>query len=181
MAIARCVHARMYEREPYKDRWKMTVDTRCSSGYQIPVGVLHRLRILKPIDPIARRHDFACVPDEFRQRIAEHKQEGCSYDMLVLALICLLELYPNQQDVHAYLVRLGVCRPHDDHTEAKPRPAPNLKIGSTCWEFIPADIKRTFETWPSDRIRWGDKKDHYEELRHHWAELLDSSSYSDPC
>lgn len=151
-AIAHCVHARMYLEEPYLNRWKKTVDNMASTSYQIPTGVLNRLDILTHLDEIPRRYDFACLPDEFRDRIEQNKTKGCSYDTLVLALICLLELYPNQPDIHELLTRLGVCAPFDEGGEGA--------------------------KWESDiQIKWTDKKQHYDKLLHDWPALLDSSSY----
>ena len=180
-AIAYCVHARMYQPEPYKNRQKMTVDTACSSDFQIPAGVLTRLEILKHLDEIHRRHDFSCLPDEFPDRIAQHKEKGCSYDTLVLSLICLLELYPNQQDVHDYLVRLGVCRPVDEGEEAEPPPPPDPRVAGTNWQVLMADRQRNYQRWQHDRIKWTDKKGSYDKLRLRWVELLESSSHGDPC
>jgi hypothetical protein len=152
-SIAYCVHARMYLPEPYTNRWKMNVDHMCSTAYQIPTGVLSRLDILRPIDEIARRHDFTCLPDEFRDRIAQNKTKGCSYDTLVLALICLLELYPNQPDIRDYLARLGVCEPFGDSGDSEAK-------------------------WCSDiEIKWTARKRHYDELLRNWPELLESSTY----
>lgn len=152
-AIAYCVHARMYCSEPYKNRWMMNVDNMCSTSHQIPTGVLSRLSILRPLDNAQRRYDFACLPDEFRNRIAQNKTEGCSYETLVLALICLLELYPNQPDIHDLLARLDVCEPHDAEGEQ-----------GSKWK-------------PDIQIKWTDKKQNYVKVLDNWPELVESSSY----
>jgi len=152
-AIAHCVQARMCLPEPYSNRWKMTVDNMTSTAYQIPTGVLNRLNILKPLDDLARRNDFTCLPDEFRDRIAQNKTKGCSYETLVLALICLLELYPNQPDIHELLARLGVCEPFEEGGNAEAK-------------------------WKSDiQIKWTEKKQDFDKLLDDWPALLESSTY----
>jgi len=151
--IAHCVHARMYLPEPDQNRWKMTVDNMTATAYQIPTGVLNRFDVLTPLDEIPRRYEFACLPGEFRDRVTRNKTKGCSYDTLVLALICLLELYPNQPDIHELLVRLGVCVPFEDAGDEGAK-------------------------WKSDiQFKWTDKKQDYDKLLHDWPALLDSSTY----
>lgn len=94
-AIAHCVYARLYEAEPYKDRWLRNVDNQCATYYQIPPAVLTGFRILKPLDDHHRRNEFTCLPDEFRNKIIENKDNGCRYHELVLGMICLLERHPD--------------------------------------------------------------------------------------
>lgn len=155
-AIAFCVHARMYDEEPYGEMWVKTVYNMASSGYQVPTGVLNRLDILEPLDTFAYRNDFTCLPEEFRDRIARNKTRGCSYDALVLAAICLLEIYPNQPDILDLLARLGVCEPFVEDESS----------GSKWSRDIP--------------VKWANRYEDYNALMNGWTELIDHSKYDDP-
>ena len=97
------------------------------------------------------------ISHAFAQKISQNKEKGCSYDTLVIALMCLLEKYPNQPDVHDYLARLGVCRPRGDVEPAK-----------SPWV-------------PEQPIEWADGVRGYAQLRHQWVHLLQSSAHDDPC
>lgn len=65
-AIAQCVYARVYEPEPYKNRWQMDADSACATYYQIPTAVLTGFSILKPLDDHHRRNVVTCIPDDIR-------------------------------------------------------------------------------------------------------------------
>ncbi len=141
-AIAHCVYARLYVAEPYENRWMKNVDNYCATYYQIPTAVLTGFGILKPLDDLHRRNVFTCFPDDFRSKIVENKRQGCGYDELVLAMICLLERHPNQPDIHDYLAALGVCEPYVD--EGKSRFGPDVDV------------------------KWTTKREHYKELTKDW-------------
>lgn len=118
-AIARCVHADLStevdSHEPEDGRRvRVIVDNACESGMQIATGVLSRLNILVPLDPLGRRHAFTCDPNGFRDTIARHEADGCTYDTLVLAAICLLENHHRASGIVPILTRLGIVEPHDD-------------------------------------------------------------------
>jgi hypothetical protein len=152
-AIAHCVFEEIY----FEEGGVMAVDNMTSSGFQIPTGVLNRLDVLVPLDDLARRNDFTCEPHEFREKIIQNKFKGCSYDTLVLALICLLDYHPNVKAVYDVLTRLGVVEPDTD---------PPYDKG---------------ENWPDDsKIRWTEKKDQYWDLYKKWVELLESSQHDEP-
>jgi hypothetical protein len=156
-AIAFCVHARMYGPETTGDMMVMQVYDMASSGYQVPAFVLHRFDILESRGGSEQRHDFTCLPKEFCDRIARNKTRGCSYDTLVLAAICLLEIYPNQPDIRKLLVRLGVCEPFDDDEDRSAK-------------------------WREDvDVKWTDRYRDYNALMDDWPELVDHSKYDDPC
>lgn len=140
LSIARCVYDKMYWDEPCIDDkgamyMKKTVDNMCSSEYQIPTGVLNRLNILEPLDPIARRNDFTCTPDDFKERIVENKHKGCSYDTLILALVCLLDMYNDVEHIYNLLLRLDLCEPNAD--------------SSWQWTKKKDDIDLLYLNWPA--------------------------------
>ena len=147
--IAQCVYCHLQKEERLVDGTTVKlVDNMCASQFQIPTGVLNRLGILKPLDQIGRRFEFACGPPDFAALIARNKDEGCSYDTLVLALICLrrsreelLWAHPDADRIEDLLVRLGVCTTHE-----------------------PSD--------PPDQMNWTEKYDHYARLYETWRDLL---------
>lgn len=152
-AIAHCVHARMYVGKPYMNRWKLTVDNKCSSFYEHPTYLLYRFGILRPLDKIYRHYEFACLPDDFSRYIVKHKVIGCSYDMLIYAMVCLLNIYPNQPDIYEYLAHFDVCEP-------------------------PLGDKNSLARWAEGQsIQWKDEGQKYWTLS---RVDRDSTSYDDP-
>lgn len=76
-AIAHCLYERMLLPEPCirsdgATVERMMVDNECSSGRQIPTGVLNRLGILQPLDGQQRRNEFSVPPEKFRERIGQN-------------------------------------------------------------------------------------------------------------
>lgn len=135
-AIAHCVYERLNLPEPAPGGgWKNTVDNMSSSAYQIPTEVLHRLGILAPLDQIARRYAFTCAPEEFGQRIERASGKTPSEDALVLALICLLELFPEDKNVRGCLTGIGVCADE---------PAPAIK-----WTGKKQHYDELLNNWPA--------------------------------
>lgn len=111
--IARYIHSHLYREELRVDgSWERNVDNMCLSAYQIATGVLNRLSILAPMDDLDRRNAFSCEPADFPKIIAYNKSKGCSYEMLVLALICLL-VQDKDDLLQKYCVKLGLCEPGD--------------------------------------------------------------------
>lgn len=109
--IARYVHDHLHHEEMKVDGTKLwIVDNMASSSYQIATGVLNRLDILTPLDEAAQRNRFSCAPDEFADVIARNKDKGCSYDALILALICLLE-QDERPELRDTCIELGLCEP----------------------------------------------------------------------
>src|SRR5690554_4004217 len=94
--IARYVHAHLYYevREHGTSTW--IFDHMYSSTYQIASGVLSRLAILAALSKGGPYSQFTCSPDEFADVIAHNKENGCSYGVLMLALICLAQ----QEDIN---------------------------------------------------------------------------------
>lgn len=87
--IARYVHAYLYLPEENHPDSTWNVDHMFSSTYEIPTGVLICLDILAPMNKGDPRSQFTCSPDEFADVIARNKEKGCSYAMLMNAIICL--------------------------------------------------------------------------------------------
>lgn len=187
IAIARCVHDCIRRAEPGTDGSQvMTVDTACSSGRQSPAEVLQQLGLLEPIDHLNRRYVFICPPDAFVDTIARNSGNGCSYDMLVIALVYLLEAYPDRDDVRDCLIRLGVCEPPGRSDEAGTKTQPVSE--STSGEPDPPQgpiykkvirvahasgltdwcIKSSYPLPSAEPTRWTARKQHYDKLRFTW-------------
>lgn len=148
LAVARCVYARVRAEEPAppgpdgKSGWVMTIDNLSSSGLQVATGVLTRLDLLNPLDDNGRRSAFTCAPGTFESRIAKNRANGCPEEALDLALVCLLELYPDDDGVFAVLSRLGVC-------EAAATNGAKSGEREIKWTEKKEAIDRLYKDWPA--------------------------------
>ncbi len=155
LVLSHCVYDYLYQPEPWNApdgtlTGKMTVDNGMTTALQIVTGVLNRIKILAPLDNLGRRNDFTCKPAEFDGVISENKNNGCSYDMMVFALVNWLEYWLNldakdwvpESNIIDCLVRLNLCE----------QPAP-------------ADIQEKI-------VIWTEKVKKYDKLYQHWPERL---------
>jgi len=165
IAIANHVWEHWYKEEPKIDEngreiWVKTVDDCWNSGMQIPVGTLKRLKVLEALHEKSSRSEFTCEPKDFEEVINKNKELGCSYDMLVLALICLLD-FGIPKPIFELLVELEVCE-----AALTPPVRVNWSIDLNATSFDP--------------IRWTTRRDLYFGLYENWPSNLLSTKYDDP-
>jgi hypothetical protein len=126
--IAHYFHTHLHFEESKIDGTTVwNVDNMCGSCYEIGTGALNRLAVMFPLDDIARRNAFSCKPADFAKVIASNKANGCSYDTLVRALICLLE-QDKDPKLRNYCIEIGFCEPVD---------APEIKWTPKAQPFLP--------------------------------------------
>ena len=132
--LALYVYNVCYREEPRIDLPPIkTFDNLCMSQLQIPAGVLTKLKIIEPLDDIGRRSVFICEPSEFRNRAIQNKAQGCSFDTLVLAVICLVENEGSEEaGLRECLVGLGLFEP-----------------GGLIWTPKKAYYDKLYSDWPT--------------------------------
>ncbi len=145
-----------------------TFDNVCSSQFQIPAGVLTKLKINEPIDDIGRRSVFVCEPSDFKKRAIENKSQGCGFDTLVLAVICLAENDgPKEEGLLKCLIQLGLCKPVEFKTKTIRFPPVGLKADDFRFPIDRKEIEV-----PDFALEWTDKRAFYDELRRDWVSLI---------
>lgn len=144
-----------------------TFDNMCSGSLQIPAGVLTKLKILEPIDSIARRTVFICEPDEFEIRANENQEHGCTYETVVLAVISLTDYGTDCTDLFECLMELGICKSIENRT----RTYDISKVPDMLAELLPEALPSTL-TVPSYKVTWTAQKPYYDELRKNWVSLI---------
>ena len=166
--VARHVYNFWYREEARIDLPPIrTFDNMCAGSLQIPAGVLTKLKILEPIDSIARRTVFICEPDEFEAIAKENQENGCSYDTVVLAVLSLTEYNKDCTDLFDCLMELGICESVEDRT----RTYDTSKVPGALAELLPEAFPSTI-TVPSYEVKWTAKKPYYDELRKDWVSLI---------
>ncbi len=136
------------------------------SSFQIPAGVLKKLGILVPLNENweasedgMRAHVFCCEPAEFRKTIESNHENGCSFDALVLANICMVEFdgVESASDIFNMLVQLGVCE---------------AELILVRKEYSGPEILKPETQELTTEINWTEKKKHLDTLYLNWPELI---------
>jgi len=135
------------------------------SSFQIPAGVLLKLKILQFvngngefIEDGMRIYKFCCKPSEFKTVIGCNIRNGCSFDTVVLAVICLIEFDgPHNTNLLEMLARLDVCKPS---LKQSPKKKSGFGMLQTANEIL------------VETVDWTEKKNHYDELFENWPALI---------
>jgi hypothetical protein len=122
------------------------------SHLQLATGALERLKILEQDGPPSpspspRFHRFTCGPEAFASKVDENEGQGCRYDALVLALMCLFEDRSDNESIRNLMERLELCEAASSESLAKRH---------------------------HREIKWTDKADVYKALHTDWVDLLEN-------
>ncbi len=158
LALAKHVHETHYKLESRIELPPVLVfDDLCMGSFQIPAGVLTKLGVLRPLDGSFRRHVFTCEKEKFGEVIEANLNHCCSYDTLVLALICLAEFHgKNDSEIFRKLVELGLCETDYKYVS---KGGGNFKV-----------LDQNGREVVVPKIQWTDKKGYYDNLD--WPELI---------
>lgn len=159
-ALALQIHRHLYKLERRINLPSVMIfDDVCMSNFQIPAGVLTKLGILRPFEGSFRHHEFTCEPENFEITIKNNIETGCDYDVLILALICIVDhSMDDNADIFSLLVKLGVCEAEYEYVQ---KGVGNYKV-----------FNRDGTKAMKPRIKWTEKKKHYDEIGRNWTVLI---------